>query len=159
MAGMVFLVLVVLTATQAGIALSLYMAALCAVTFEFFFLPPYQTFSLAGTEQWIAMLAFVASCLVVSRVAERARRQTEEARQRQADVERLYAMSQEMMLHGDAEGLIRDLPRLVGKSSRSTMWRFWFATGTVLTSHLERYRRAWRQACGPFHKGSSCRLN
>jgi len=114
MAGMAYLVLVVLTATQAGIALSLYMAALCTVTFEFFFLPPYLTFSLAGTEQWIAMLAFVASCMVVSRVAERARRQTEEARQRQADVERLYAMSQEMMLRVDAEGIIRDLPRLVG---------------------------------------------
>src|SRR3954454_7686742 len=71
MAGMAYLVLVVLTATQAGIALSLYMAALCTVTFEFFFLPPYGTFSLAGTEQWIAMLAFVASCVVVSRVAER----------------------------------------------------------------------------------------
>jgi two-component system, OmpR family, sensor histidine kinase KdpD len=114
MAGMAYLVLVVLTATQAGIGLSLYMAALCTVTFEFFFLPPYRTFSLAGTEQWMAMLAFVASCLIVSRVAERARRQTEKARQRQADVERLYAMSQEMMLRGAPEELIRDLPRLIG---------------------------------------------
>jgi two-component system, OmpR family, sensor histidine kinase KdpD len=114
MAGMAYLVLVVLTATRATTALSLYMAALCTLTFEFFFLPPYRTFSLAGTEQWMAMLAFVASCVVVSRVAERARRQTQEARQRQADVERLYAMSQEMMLRGDAEELIRDLPRLLG---------------------------------------------
>lgn len=114
MGAMAYLVLVVLTATQEGIALSLYMAALCTATFEFFFLPPYQTFSLAGTEQWIAMLAFVASCLIVSRVAERARRQTKEARQRQADVERLYAMSQELMLRGDPEELFRDLPRLVG---------------------------------------------
>ena len=114
-AGMAFLVLVVWTATHAGLVLSLYMAAVCAISFDYFFLPPYHTLRLQGVQQWIAMAAFLASCLVVSRVAERARRQREEARQRQADVERLYALSQEMMLHDDAEALIRDLPRLIGR--------------------------------------------
>jgi two-component system, OmpR family, sensor histidine kinase KdpD len=115
MAGMAFLVLVVWTATQAGIALSLYMATVCALAFDFFFLPPYHTLRLQGWEQWIAMACFAASCVAVSRVAERARSQREEARQRQADVERLYELSQEMMLHSDAEGLIRDLPMLVAR--------------------------------------------
>ncbi len=114
-AGMVYLVLVVWSATQAGITLSLYIAALCALCFDFFFLLPYHTFRLAGAQQWVDMLAFAASCLVVSRVAETARRQTKQAEQRQADVERLYELSQEMMLHEDAAGLIRDLPRLIGR--------------------------------------------
>jgi len=114
-AGMIYLVLVVWTATQAGIALSLYTATFCALAFDFFFLPPYHTLRLQGWEQWIAMACFAASCVVVSRVAEGARRQREKARLRQADVERLYELSQEMMLHSDAEELIRDLPRLVGR--------------------------------------------
>jgi two-component system sensor histidine kinase KdpD len=59
------------------------------------------------------MVAFIASCFVVSRVAERARRNTMQAEQRREDVERLNALSQEMMLHGDAEGLVRDIPNLV----------------------------------------------
>jgi two-component system sensor histidine kinase KdpD len=114
-AGMIFLVLVVWTATQAGLALSFYTATVCALAFDFFFLPPYHTLRLLGWEQWIAMACFAASCVVVSRVAERARMQRERARQRQADVERLYELSQEMMLHSDAEELIRDLPRLVAR--------------------------------------------
>ena len=61
------------------------------------------------------MVCFVACCLVVSRVAERARRQTRQAEQRREDVERLYELSQEMMLHEDAEELIRDLPRLINR--------------------------------------------
>jgi two-component system sensor histidine kinase KdpD len=114
MAGMFFLVLVVWSATRAGKWLALYIAGLCAVSFDFLFLAPYHTFLLAGPQEWVEMFCFVASCVVVSRVAERARRQTLEARQRQADVERLYALSQEMMLFEDADRLIRELPRLIG---------------------------------------------
>ena len=112
-AGMVYLVLVVWSATQAGIWLSLYVAVICALGFDYFFLPPVRSFQLAGAQAWVAMLSYLASCLVVSRVAERARRQTKQAEQRREDVERLYELSQEMMLHEDAEGLIHDLPRLI----------------------------------------------
>ena len=114
-AGMVFLVLVVWSATQAGIKLSLYVAVLCALSFDYFFLPPVRSIEIVGAQQWVAMISFVACCLVVSRVAERARRQTRNAEQRREDVERLYELSQEMMLHDDAEGLIRDLPRLIDR--------------------------------------------
>lgn len=112
-AGLVFLVLVVWSATQAGLVLSLYMALLCAFSFDYFFLLPYHTLWLAGVEQWVGMLSFVASCLVVSRVAETARRQTFQAQQRRQDVERLYELSQELMLFDDAEKLIRELPHVV----------------------------------------------
>jgi two-component system sensor histidine kinase KdpD len=114
-AGMVFLSLLVWVATQAGIRISLYVAALCAISFDFFFQPPFHTFRLAGGQQWIELLTFAASCLVVSRVAELARRQTLHAEQRRRDVERLYELSQELMLYEDADGLLRELPRLIGR--------------------------------------------
>lgn len=113
-AGIVYLVLVVLFASEAGFALSLYIAALCALGFDYYFLPPLRTLWLIGPESWIDMFAFAASSVIVSRVAERARRQTLQAQQRRSDVERLYELSQEMMLHDDSEALIRDLPRLMG---------------------------------------------
>jgi two-component system sensor histidine kinase KdpD len=112
-AGMVFLVLVVWFAAQAGILLALYTALLCAVSFDYYFLPPVGTFQLSGFQAWVAMISFLLSCLVVGRVAERARGQARQAEQRRADVERLYELSQEMMLQEDAAGLIRDLPRLI----------------------------------------------
>jgi two-component system sensor histidine kinase KdpD len=114
-AALVFLVLVVWAATLAGRWLSLYIAVLCALSFDYFFLLPIHTLRIVGAQEWVAMLSFLASCVVVSRVAERARRQTRHAEQRREDVERLYALSQEMMLHEDAAGLIRDLPRLIDR--------------------------------------------
>ena len=79
-AGMVFLVLVVWSASQAGIALSLYMAALCALFFDYFFLPPVHTFRLVGAQAWVEMISFALGCVVVSRLAERARRQAVQRR-------------------------------------------------------------------------------
>jgi two-component system sensor histidine kinase KdpD len=112
-AGMVFLVVVVWAATQAGLALSLFIALLCAVSFDYFFLAPFHTFILAGPQEWVAMFSFIASSLVSGRVAERARRQARHAEQRREDVERLYTLSQEMMLHEDADSLISELPGMV----------------------------------------------
>ena len=114
-AGMVYLVLVVWSATQAGVKLSLYVAVICALAFDYFFLLPLRSIELAGPQQWVAMISFIVCCVVVSRVAERARRETQQAEQRREDVERLYELSQEMMLHDAAEGLIRDLPRLIDR--------------------------------------------
>jgi two-component system sensor histidine kinase KdpD len=112
-AAMVFLVLVVWAATLAGIWLSLSIAILCALFFDYYFLPPFRTLRLASGQEWVALISFVLSCLVVGRVAEMARRQTRQAEKRREDVERLYALSQEMMLHEDAAGLIRELPMLI----------------------------------------------
>ena len=114
-AGMAYLVLVVWFASQAGFRLSLLVTFLCAVTFDYYFLLPLRTFRIGGVQQWVAMFSFVASCMVVSRLAEIARRQTLQAEERRKDVERLYELSQLLMLYEEAEALIRDLPRLIGR--------------------------------------------
>src|ERR1017187_2174935 len=112
-AGMVFLVLVVWVSAQAGIRLSLFVALLCAIAFDYYFLPPVGTLRLSGIQSWVAMISFLLSCVVVGRVAERARGQARQADERREDLERLYELSQEMMLQEDAAGLIRDLPRMI----------------------------------------------
>lgn len=112
-AGMVFLVLVVWMATRTGIRMALYTAVLCAASFDFFFLLPYHTLRIVGAQQWVAMGSFLASCAVVGRVAELARREARIAQQRREDVERLYSLGQEMMLHKDVAGLSRNLPETI----------------------------------------------
>jgi two-component system sensor histidine kinase KdpD len=61
------------------------------------------------------MISFLLSCAVVGRLAERARAQARQAIERREDVERLYELSQEMMLQEDAAGLIHDLPRMIDR--------------------------------------------
>jgi two-component system sensor histidine kinase KdpD len=115
-AGIAYLVLVVYLATRIGARLSLFVAALCALGFDYYFLPPYKTLWVVGLQAWIDLAAFVVSSLLVSRVAERGRQQRRQAERRQQVLERLYALSQEMMLYSDAEGLIHELPRMIARN-------------------------------------------
>jgi two-component system, OmpR family, sensor histidine kinase KdpD len=155
-AGMIFLMLVVAAAAVAEKWLSLLIAVVCAVSFDYFFLPPVHSFRIAGYQEWVAMITFLASCMVVSRVAERARRQTRHAEQRREDVERLYELSQEMMLHEDAAGLVRDLPHLVDRvfSLDGVMLYVsdqdqFYASGAGLPASVQSALRAVAQGPGP----------
>jgi two-component system sensor histidine kinase KdpD len=114
--AIVYLVVVVLFATLVGQALSAYLAAISAILYDYYFLEPLRSFVVYSFQDGLSVVAFVGSCLVVGRVAERARRQTRQAEQRREDVERLNTLSQEMMLHDDAAGLVREIPRLVEKN-------------------------------------------
>jgi two-component system sensor histidine kinase KdpD len=112
-AGLVFLTMVVWFATRVGLRHSAYVALLCVISFDYFFLLPFHTFRLAGPQEWVEIMSFAVSCVIVSRLAERARIQAQKAQQRREDVERLYKLSQDMMLHEDAARLIRELPKLI----------------------------------------------
>lgn len=113
--GLIFLVLVVWTATQVGKAVSIYSAVLCALFFDYFFLPPYHTLQLEGVAEWVAMLCFLASSAAAGRMAERARNQARNAELRREEMERLYLLGQEMMLFDDATRLMSELPRIIAR--------------------------------------------
>lgn len=129
--ALIFLTSVVWIAAQTSLSLSLYVALLCAISFDYFFLPPMHSLRLAGMQAWMEMISFVASCVIVSRVADRARRQAVQAQSRHADVERLYNLSQEMMLHEDAAHLMNHLPQMIERA---------FALDTVVLYSREQDR-------------------
>jgi two-component system sensor histidine kinase KdpD len=115
-AAIVYLVQVVIFAALAGQVSSTYLAVVSAVLFDYYFTDPRHSLIMYNLQDWVSVVAYAGSCLVVGRVAERARRQTRDADRRREEVERLNALSQEMMLHDDAAGLVQQIPRLVEKN-------------------------------------------
>src|SRR5438309_3890298 len=66
-------------------------ASLAAVLgFNYFFLPPVGTLTIQDPQNWIALLAFLATAVTPSQLAERARRRTAESEERRLEIERLY---------------------------------------------------------------------
>ncbi len=58
--------------------------------FNFFFLPPFGTFSIAEPENWIAFFAFLVTAITVGQLSARARQRAEEAEAARQEIERLY---------------------------------------------------------------------
>ena len=73
--ALMFLVMVLLTSAYWGLRYALLMAVIATAAFNFFFLPPFGTFTIADPQNWVALFAFLITAVVASNLAERARRE------------------------------------------------------------------------------------
>src|ERR1700704_1840999 len=88
--ALVLLLLVLFVATAWGPKPAILASLLGVACFNFFFLPPFGTFSIAEPENWIAFIAFVITAVTVGQLSARARQRAEEANAARREVERLY---------------------------------------------------------------------
>jgi two-component system sensor histidine kinase KdpD len=96
--ALTYLVVILVIATGWGIAEATAASVLAVVCFNFFFLPPVGTFTIADPQNWVAFVAFLITAVVASQLSGRARRRALEAIERQRDLERLYAVSRSLLL-------------------------------------------------------------
>jgi two-component system, OmpR family, sensor histidine kinase KdpD len=111
--ALMFLVTVLLTSAYWGLRYAVVMAVVATAAFNFFFLPPYGTFTIADPQNWVALFAFLVTALVASNLAERARREAEGAKQRRREVERLFGLSQRLLASDNVLELLNALPKYV----------------------------------------------
>jgi two-component system sensor histidine kinase KdpD len=93
-----YVVVILLIATTWGITESTAASLAAVLCFNFFFLPPIRTFTIADPQNWVALVAFLATAIVASQLSGRARQRNVEALGRQRDLERLYALSRALLL-------------------------------------------------------------
>ena len=65
-------------------------SVLGVICFNFFFLPPVGTFTIADPEDWIAFVAFLITAITAGQLSSRAKRRAEEANEARIEIERLY---------------------------------------------------------------------
>lgn len=96
-----------------GLRYAVVMAVLATLGFNFFFLPPFGTFTIADPQNWAALLVFLITAIIASQLSERARREAVNANQRRRDVERLYALSQRLLATDNMLELLNAIPGYV----------------------------------------------
>jgi len=65
-------------------------SVLAMLGFNFFFLPPYHTLTIADPQNWVALTAFFVTALAVGQLSARAKRRAEEAEAGRVENRRLY---------------------------------------------------------------------
>jgi K+-sensing histidine kinase KdpD len=78
--ALAYLLLVVAGGAQHGRPMGFVLSALAFLCFDWFFLPPYGALAVAKPIDWVVVLAFLATSIVVTQLFERARREADAAR-------------------------------------------------------------------------------
>jgi two-component system, OmpR family, sensor histidine kinase KdpD len=96
--GFAYLLLVLIIASTWGFIEASILSVAATVAFNFFFLPPVGTLTIADPQNWVALFTFLTTSLIASRLSTLARRRALDAIERQQDIERLYAFSRAILL-------------------------------------------------------------
>jgi two-component system sensor histidine kinase KdpD len=96
--ALTYLIAILAVATAWGIFEATAASIVAVLCFNFFFLPPVGTFTIADPQNWVALVAFLATAIIASQLSGRARRREVDAAARQRDLERLYALSRALLL-------------------------------------------------------------
>src|SRR5579883_3313144 len=110
--ALTFLVVILVAASRLALGYSLYLSLLCAVVYNFFFLPPIGTLTILDPENVVALGVFLCASLLVSHLSTSARREADLAETRRREVQHLYEFSQELLLHDDLTTLARITPSI-----------------------------------------------
>ncbi|HZS09452.1 MAG TPA: DUF4118 domain-containing protein [Blastocatellia bacterium] len=89
--ALAMLLVVLFVATGWGSRPALVASVLGVLCFNFFFLPPVHTFTIADSRNWVALAAFLITAITAGQLYEKARQRAEEAEAGKREIERLYS--------------------------------------------------------------------
>jgi two-component system, OmpR family, sensor histidine kinase KdpD len=111
-----FLLAILAVSAVWGMAVSVFMSVVAMVSFNYFFLPPVGTLTIADPQNWVALFAFLVTSITGSQLSSRIRREADEAHQRRREVERLYRFSRQLLGEGNVIQLMNAIPDYIVES-------------------------------------------
>lgn len=88
--ALAMLLVVLFVAASWGPRPAIIASVLGVLSFNFFFLPPLGTLTIADPDNWIALIAFLITAVTAGQLSARANRRAEEAEAGRREIERLY---------------------------------------------------------------------
>ena len=111
--GFTFLLAILVVSATWGLQYAIFMAMVATLAYNYFFLPPLLRFTIADPQNWVALFAFLVTAIIASQLSERARREAVQSNQRRHEVERLYALSQQLLVSDNVFGLLNSVPAYI----------------------------------------------
>jgi len=115
-AALAYLVAILFIAARWGLVESITASVVAVLCFNFYFLPPIGTFTIADPQNWVALFAFLATSITASRFSMQAKKRAQEALDSQREMERLYALSRSILLIGPAQPVPKQLATQIAQS-------------------------------------------
>ena len=111
-----FLLAILAVSALWGMVVSVVMSLAAVIAFNYFFLPPVGTLTIADPQNWVALFAFLVSSIMGSQLSSRIRTEADEAHHRRREVERLYQFSRKLLGEGNVIQLMNAIPNYIVES-------------------------------------------
>jgi two-component system, OmpR family, sensor histidine kinase KdpD len=108
-----FLLAILAVSAVWGTVVSVIMSIVAMLAFNYFFLPPIGTLTIADPQNWVALFAFLFTSIMGSQLSARIRKEADEAHYRRREIERLYRFSQKLLGEGNVIQLMNAIPNYV----------------------------------------------
>src|SRR6516162_10179232 len=108
-----FLLAILAVSAVWGMVVAIFMSVCAMILFNYYFLPPVGTFTIADPQNWVALFAFLFTSIMGSQLSARIRKEANAAHSRRREVERLYAFSQKLLGEGNVIQLMNAIPNFL----------------------------------------------
>ena len=112
--ALTLLLYILVLAARFSLRYAVAISVVATAAYNFYFLPPIGTFTINDPQNWLALFAFLATSVIGSRLAQKAREEAEDARTRQRDLEVLFQLSRELLQTENVGALVNVLPESGG---------------------------------------------
>jgi two-component system sensor histidine kinase KdpD len=127
--SLTFLLLVLGLAGNWGLRYAVGASIAATLCFNYFFLPPVGTLTIADTQNWVALFAFLGTAIYASHLASRIREESEDANARRRESEMLYRLGRQLLQPENVSQLFNFIPSSVANSFNSPAVTLYIADG------------------------------
>ncbi|PWW04801.1 two-component system sensor histidine kinase KdpD [Paenibacillus cellulosilyticus] len=107
--ALLYLLPVLLSAVYWGKGASYYAAGLGVLAFDFFFVPPFLSFSVSDLRYLVSFIVFFTVAALTASLAARLKSQLQYSKQKEAQTASLYAISKQLSAFTDIQALLRNV--------------------------------------------------
>jgi two-component system sensor histidine kinase KdpD len=127
--ALTLLLLILVLAGNWGLRYAVGVSIAATVLYNYFFLPPVGTFTIADTQNWIALFAFLGTAIYAAHLAARIREESDEANARRRESEMLYQLGRQLLQPENVGQVLNYIPSSVANAFNSPAVTLYIADG------------------------------
>lgn len=127
--ALTLLLLILFVAAKLGLRYAIVTSLMATAGYNFFFLPPVDTFTVSDPQNLLALAAFLVTSGFASRLSDRIRAESTQAQKRSAELEMLYSLSRGLLQTDEVGKLTNTLPAAVMHATGAKSVLFYLLDG------------------------------
>ena len=117
--ALTLLLYILVLAARWGLRYAIVASVAASACFNFFFLPPVGTFTIADTQNWVALFAFLASAIIGSQLSNRIQIEARQAKARERELAMLFELSRALLQTDKVRELLEAIPECIASATHA----------------------------------------